>query len=89
MEVNLSLDSLNKIYYAGDFIQGSVLIINKTKTTMKYDLLIKVVGYYTFRNSKENPPKVKGVQFYKKSFNALTDVYSTVGANNSYRFKFL
>jgi hypothetical protein len=88
MEVNLSLDSLNKIYYAGDFIQGSVLIINKTKTTMKYDLLIKVAGYYTFRNGKENPPKVKSVQFYKKSFNALTDVYSTVGANNSYRFKF-
>ena len=88
MEVSLSLDSLNKIYYAGDFIQGSVLIINKTKSTMKYDLLVKVLGYYTFRNEKENPPKVKGVQFYKKAFKALNDVYSTVGANNSFRFKF-
>ncbi len=64
-----------------DFIQGSVLI-------MKQDLLIKVVGYFTFRNAKENLPKVKVVQFYKKSFNALTDVYSTLGANNSYHFKF-
>ena len=80
MEVSLILDSLNKIYYAGDFIQGSVLIINKTKSTMKYDLLVKVLGYYTFRNEKENPPKVKGVQFYKKTFKALNDLYSTVGA---------
>ena len=55
MEVNLSLDSLNKKYYSGDFIQDSVLIINKTKTAMKYDLLIKIVGYYTFRNSKKIP----------------------------------
>ena len=38
---------------------------------------------------KENPPKVKGVRFYKKTFNALTDVYSTIGANNSCQFKFL
>ena len=88
MELTLSLDSLNKLYYAGDFIQGSVLVINKAKTTVKFDLVIKVVGYYTFRNAKENPPKIKAVQFYKKSYNALTDQYSTFGANNSYRFKF-
>jgi len=88
MEVSLSLDSLNKIYYAGDFIQGSVLIINKSKSTIKYDLFIKVTGYYTFRNTKENPPKMKGVPFYKKSFKVLTEQYSTIGANNSYRFKY-
>ena len=88
MDVTLSLDSLNKIYYAGDPIQGSVLIINKSRATMKFDLILKVVGYYTFRNTKENPPKLKAVQFYKKSYNALTDQYSTVGANNSYRIKF-
>ena len=88
MDVTLSLDSLNKLYYAGDSIQGSVLIINKSKTTVKFDLIIKVVGYYTFRNTKENPPKLKAVQFYKKSYNALTDQYSTIGANNSFRFKF-
>ena len=88
MEVSLSLDSLNKVYYAGDFIQGSVLIINKSKSTLKFDLIIKVVGYYTFRNTKENPPKLKAHQFYKKSFNSLTDQYSTIGANNSFRFKY-
>ena len=88
MEVSLSLDSLNKVYYAGDFIQGSVLIINKSKSTLKFDLIIKVVGYYTFRNTKENPPKLKALQFYKKSFNSLTDQYSTIGANNSFRFKY-
>ena len=88
MEVSLSLDNLNKVYYAGDFIQGSVLIINKSKSTLKFDLIIKAVGYYTFRNTKENPPKLKALQFYKKSFNSLTDQYSTVGANNSFRFKY-
>ena len=88
MDVTLSLDSLNKVYYAGDYIQGSVLIINKSKSTMKFDLLVKVVGYYTLRNTKENPPKMKGVQFYKKSFKVLSEQYSTIGANNSYRFKY-
>ena len=88
MDVTLSLDSLNKVYYAGDFIQGSVLIINKSKSTMKFDLLVKVAGYYTLRNTKENPPKMKGVQFYKKSFKVLSEQYSTIGANNSYRFKY-
>ena len=88
MDVSLSLDSLNKIYYAGDYIQGSVLIINKSKSTMKFDLQIKVEGFYTFRNSKESPPKLKSLQFYKKIFTALTDQYSTIGSNNSFRFKF-
>ena len=88
MEVSLSLDSLNKVYYAGDFIQGSVLIINKSKSTLKFDLIIKVVGYYTFRNTKENPPKMRALQFYKKSYHSLTDQYSTIGANNSFRFKY-
>ena len=88
MDISLSLDSLNKVYYAGDYIQGSILVINKSKSTLKYDLLVKVVGYYTFRKSGVNPPKLKALQFYEKSFNVLTDVYSTLGANNSYRFKF-
>ena len=88
MDVSLSLDSLNKIYYAGDYIQGSVLIINKSKSTMKFDLQIKVEGFYTFRNSKESPPKLKSLQFYKKIFTSLTDQYSTIGSNNSFRFKF-
>lgn len=88
MDVSLSLDGLNKIYYAGDYIQGAVLIINKAKATQKFDLQIKVVGYYTFKNSKENPPKLQALQFYKKTHTSLTDQYSTIGANNSYRFKF-
>lgn len=88
MDVTLSLDSINKVYYAGDFIQGSVLIINKTKSTMKFDLFIKVQGYYTFRNTKENPPKVASFPFYKKTFKVLAEQYSTVGSNNSFRFKF-
>ena len=88
MELTLSLDSLNKIYYAGDFIQGSVLIINKSKSTMKYDLNVKVNGFYTFKNIKENPPKPKGLQFYKKSFRVFTDQYSTVGSSSPYRVKF-
>lgn len=88
MEVSLSLESTNKIYYAGDYIQGSVLIINKTKSTMKYNLVITVVGNYTFRKTRENPPKTKTLQFYRKAFNVLTDAYSTQGANNPARFKF-
>ena len=88
MELTLSLDSLNKIYYAGDFIQGSVLIINKTKSTMKYDLNLKVNGYYTFKNIKETPPKPKASVFYKKSFRVFTDQYSTVGSSTPYRVKF-
>ena len=88
MDISLSLDSLNKVYYAGDYIQGSVLIINKTRTTMKFDLFIKVSGFYTFRNTKESPPKTSGLQFYKKSFKALSEQYSTIGSNNSFRFKF-
>lgn len=88
MELTLSLDSINKIYYAGDFIQGSVLIINKTKSTMKYDLNLKVNGFYTFKNLKETPPKPKGVQFYKKSFRVFTDQYSTIGSSSPYRVKF-
>lgn len=55
---------------------------------MKFDLQIKVEGFYTIRNSKENPPKLKSLQFYKKIYTALTDQYSTIGSNNSFRFKF-
>lgn len=88
MEVSVGLDSLNKIYYAGEQINGTVLVINKSKTTTKYDLVVKVVGYYTFRNNKTNPPQLNAVQFYKKSINLLTDGYSTGGGNNTYHFKF-
>jgi len=88
MDITLSLDSLNKTYYAGDFITGSILIINKSKFDLKYQLLVKVIGYYTFYNTKENPPKKKAIPFYKKNYIALHDGYSTIGANNQYRFKF-
>ena len=88
MELTLSLDGLNKIYYAGDFIQGSVLIINKSKSTIKYDLNIKVNGFFTLKNIKENPPKAKGIQFYRKSFRIYTDQYATIGSSSPYRIKF-
>ena len=88
MELNLSLESLNKCYYAGDLIQGTILIINKSKADMKYKLSVKVVGYYSFNNIKENPPRKKAVQFYKKSLTILPDGYSSIGANNQYHFKF-
>lgn len=88
MEVSVGLDSLNKIYYAGEQISGSVLVINKTKSTTKYDLVVKVVGYYTFRNNKTNPPQLSAVQFYKKTITIQNDLYSTGGGNNTYHFKF-
>ena len=88
MELTLSLENMNRIYYAGDIIQGSVLVINKSKQTIKYDLVVKVVGYFTFKNTKINPPRSKPVQFYKKSYTCMTDLYSTIGANNQYKFKF-
>jgi len=55
---------------------------------MKYKLLVKVIGYYLFNNIKENPPKKKAVQFYKKVLTILPDGYSSIGANNQYHFKF-
>ena len=88
MELSLSLDSLNKTYHAGDFITGSILIINKSKFDLKFQLLVKVIGFYTFYNSKENPPKKKALPFYKKNYVTLNDGYSSIGANNQYRFKF-
>ena len=88
MELSLSLDSLNRTYHAGDFITGSILIINKSKFDLKFQLLVKVIGYYTFYNTKENPPKKKAVPFYKKYYVTLNEGYSTIGANNQYRFKF-
>ena len=88
MELNLSLNSLNKCYFAGDLIQGQILIINKSKSDLKYKLSIKVVGYYLFNNIKENPPKKKAVQFYKKILTLLPNGYSSIGANNQYHFKF-
>ena len=88
MELSIGLDSLNKIYYAGDSIAGTVLLINKSKSSSKFDLLIKVSGYYTFRNNKVNPPIMKAVQFYKKTYTLLTDSHSPTGGNNSYHFKF-
>ena len=88
MDLSLSLDSLNKTYYAGDFITGTVLVINKTKSDLKYQLVIKAIGYYTFYNTKENPPKKKPIPFYKKNYVILNDGYSSIGANNQTRFKF-
>ena len=88
MELSIGLDSLNKIYYAGESIAGTVLLINKSKSSSKFDLLIKVSGYYTFRNNKVNPPIMKAVQFYKKTYTLLTDSHSPTGGNNSYHFKF-
>ena len=67
MELNLSLDSLNKCYFAGDLIQGQILVINKSKNDIRYKLLIKVIGYYLFNNIKETPPKKKQSNFTKKS----------------------
>ena len=88
MNKYISLDSLNKIYYAGDFIPGSVLIINKSKFTMKYDLNIKVNGFFSLKNIEENPPKVKRVRFYRKYFRVFTGKYSTIGSSSSYRIEF-
>ena len=88
MELSISLESLNRIYYAGDFIQGNVLVINKTKFDQKYQLIVKVIGYYTFYNTKENPPKKKAVPFYKKFCQILKDSYSSIGGNNKIHFKF-
>ena len=88
MELNISLDSLNKVYYAGDYIQGSVLVINKSKTSLKFDLAIKVIGYYSFHNTKLNPPKQKAVFFYNKVNTTLKDGYIAIGSNSPFRFKF-
>lgn len=88
MELSLGLGSLNKVYYAGDLIQGSVLVINKSKFDIRYQLSVKVLGYYTFYNTKENPPKRKILTFYKKNFPILKDGYSSIGGNNQVRFKF-
>lgn len=88
MELSLSLDNLNKIYYAGDGIQGSVLIINKSKFDLKYQLSTRVIGYYTFYNTKENPPKRKSIPFYKKTYLINKDGFSPIGGNNQVRYKF-
>ena len=88
MELSMSLDSLNKAYTAGDFITGVILSINKSKTNLKYQLLVKVIGYYTFSTLKENPPRKKSVFFYNKSFTIQNEIFASIGANNQYRFKF-
>ena len=87
MELTLSLDNQNRLYYAGDYISGSLLAINKIRINSSFKVLIKVIGYYTFSNSKINPPKAKQVQFYKKGI-AISNDFSSMGANNTYRFKF-
>ena len=63
MELTLSLDSLNKLYYAGEYVQGNVLAINKSKFDLQFKLQVKIVGYYSLYNTKENPPKKKGSPF--------------------------
>ena len=73
----MSLDSLNKAYTAGDFITGVILSINKSKTNLKYQLLVKVIGYYTFSTIKENPPRKKSVFFYNKSVTVQNETKST------------
>ena len=88
MELTLSLDSLNKLYYAGEHIQGNVLSINKSKFDLKYKLLIRVMGYYSFYNTRETPVKKKTFPFYKKNYTIVSDSYSSVGGNNNTRFKF-
>ena len=88
MELNLSLDSLNKYYTAGDLIQGSILVINKSRTDLRYELYTKVTGFYTFSSRKENPPREKNFPFYKKSVMVTNQGISTLGGNNQCRFKF-
>ena len=88
MELTLSLDSLNKLYYAGEYVQGNVLAINKSKFDLQFKLQVKIVGYYSLYNTKENPPKKKAVPFYKKSYTIASDNYSSIGANNNTKFKF-
>lgn len=88
MEVTLSLDDFNKTYLVPDSITGNVLIINKEKQTMQINLKIILIGFYTFKNLKSNPPQAKNKIFLEKSIQVPTSGYLLKGANNTYPFKF-
>jgi len=88
MEVTLSLDDFNKTYLVPDSITGNVLIINKEKQTLQINLKITLIGFYTFKNLKSNPPSAKNKIFLEKSIQVPTSGYLLKGANNTYPFKF-
>ena len=65
----------------------SILIISKSKFYSKYKLQLKMIDYYTFYNTKENP--LKKIQFhFTKKYLTLKDGCSSIDANYQYRFKF-
>ena len=88
MEVTISLDDFNKTYLVPDSITGNVLIISREKQTIQINLKMIIIGFYTFKNLKINPPQAKNVIFLEKSIQVPTSGYLLKGANNTYPFKF-
>jgi len=88
MEVTVSLDDFNKTYLIPESITGNVLIISKEKQTVQINLKIIIIGFFTLKNLKFNPPQAKIVTFFEKSIQVPTSGYLLKGANNTYPFKF-
>jgi hypothetical protein len=88
MEVTVSLDDFNKTYLIPESITGNVLIISKEKQTVQINLKIIIIGFFTLKNLKFNPPQAKNVIFFEKSIQVPTSGYLLKGANNTYPFKF-
>jgi len=88
MEVTVSLDDFNKTYLIPESITGNVLIISKEKQTVQINLKIIIIGFFTLKNLKSNPPQAKIVTFFEKSIQVPTSGYLLKGANNTYPFKF-
>lgn len=88
MDLTLALDKINKTFYAGDNISGKILLINKLKQTVQYDLQIQVEGRLTVKNFKNNPPTNQNIPFYIKKIQIRSQEYSTVGSSTNISFKF-
>ena len=86
MEVTLALDSLNKIYYAGENITGKVLLINKLKSRIQYNMYALAIGYYKIKNMKNGNEQI--LPFYKKKLLIRQNEYNIAGDSNSIAFRF-
>ena len=62
----MSLDDFNKTYLIPESITGNVLIISKEKQTVQINLKIIIIGFFTLKNLKFNPPQAKIVTFFEK-----------------------
>jgi hypothetical protein len=88
MEIDIQFDSFNKTFYKGSNISGSVIISCNERVQEYSSINVVLIGSYSIKNNKVNPPSVSIIKFYLKKIKISENGKLVLGNNNIFQFKF-